>query len=201
MRKRTVKTLLVTLGVIAIQRAVETGVMVWAWRSRNARALSLVKRYNKLTRPVRLRSAGRSGLHAAVHHVGRRSGTPYTDQVQTIADASGAYELEDVPPGSYALAVTGEDVGWSPRTRTLVEVPGAGEIVHDIVLGEPSLEGTVLDRASRTPIASLAAASFSVVRSASATMFVSSGFLVSTALMPICSQFETSFAIRVRARK
>ncbi len=122
MRKRIVETLLVILGVIAIQQAVETGFTMWAWRSRNPRALDLVKRYNKLTRPVRIRSAGRSGLLAAVHHVGRRSGTPYTTPV--IAHRSAAEVFVPLPYGT--------DVDW---LRNLLAA-GAGVI---------DLDGSTLD--------------------------------------------------------
>ena len=106
-RRKIVKTLLVILGVVAIQQALETGFMVWAWRSRNARALHLIKRYNRLTRPMRIRSAGRSGLVAAVHHVGRRSGTPYTTPV--IAHRSAGQVFIPLPYGT--------DVDWLRNLR------------------------------------------------------------------------------------
>lgn len=97
-QRKVVKTLLGVLGVLVIWQAVETGFTMWAWRRRNARALDLVKRYNKATRPVRIRSAGRSGLLAAVHHVGRRSGTPYITPV--IAHRSGGEVFVPLPYGT-----------------------------------------------------------------------------------------------------
>ena len=101
-KRRIIRSLLITLGAIGIVQAVETGFMVWAWRSRNPRALGLIKRYNKLTRPMRVRFAGRSGLVAAVHHVGRRSGTPYNTPV--IAHRSVDEVIIPLPYGT--------DVDW-----------------------------------------------------------------------------------------
>ena len=101
-KRRIIRSLLITLGAIGIVQAVETGFMVWAWRSRNPRALDLIKRYNKLTRPMRVRFAGRSGLVAAVHHVGRRSGTPYNTPV--IAHRSVDEVIIPLPYGT--------DVDW-----------------------------------------------------------------------------------------
>lgn len=105
--RRIAKTLLVLLGAVAFGQAVETAFMVWAWRSRNTRAVTLIKRYNKLMRPMRIRSAGRSGLVAAVHHVGRRSGTPYTTPV--IAHRSADEVLIPLPYGT--------DVDWLRNLR------------------------------------------------------------------------------------
>ena len=101
-QRRIVKTLLAILGLLAIERVVETGFMVWAWRSRNARALRLIKQYNRLTRPLKIRGARRSGLGAAVHHVGRRSGTPYATPV--IAHRSAHEVFVPLPYGT--------DVDW-----------------------------------------------------------------------------------------
>lgn len=80
--RKIAKTLLVLVAVVVVVEVVETAFRLWAWRSRNPRALHLVKRFNKhVENPVQLRFAGRSGLSAIVHHVGRRSGTPYTTPV------------------------------------------------------------------------------------------------------------------------
>lgn len=106
-QRRIAKTLLFILGALAIEQAVATGFMVWAWRSRNPWALHLIKRYNKLMRPMRDRSAGRSGMVAAVHHVGRRSGTPYTTPV--IAHRSADEVLIPLPYGT--------DVDWLRNLR------------------------------------------------------------------------------------
>jgi deazaflavin-dependent oxidoreductase (nitroreductase family) len=76
------KTLLVILGAVVVVWVVETALTVWAWRSRNPRVLSLIKRFNKYSiNPLMLRFSGRSGMSAVVHHVGRRSGTPYATPV------------------------------------------------------------------------------------------------------------------------
>ena len=80
--RKVAKTLLAIVGVVVVAEIVETVLMVWAWRSRNPRALRLVKRFNKyVSNPVMLRFSRRSGLSAIVHHVGRRSGTPYATPV------------------------------------------------------------------------------------------------------------------------
>ncbi len=121
-QRRSCKALLIVLGVFAIEQLAETGFMVWAWRSHNARALRLIKRYNKLTRPLKVRSAGRSGLIAAVHHEGRRSGTPYTTPV--IAYRSAEQVFVPLPYGT--------DVDWLRNLRA------AGRGVVD-------LDGHVLD--------------------------------------------------------
>ncbi len=69
--RRIAKTLLVTLGVVVVIEIVTTALRIWAWRSRNPRALHLFKRFNKyVENPVRLRFAGRPGFTAIVHHVG-----------------------------------------------------------------------------------------------------------------------------------
>jgi deazaflavin-dependent oxidoreductase (nitroreductase family) len=80
--RKIAKALLVILGVVVVGWVVETTVMVWAWRSRNPWALLLIKRFNKyVLNPLMLRFSGRSGTTATVHHVGRRSGKPYTTPV------------------------------------------------------------------------------------------------------------------------
>jgi len=76
------KTLLVMLSVVVVVEVVDTVLHMWAWRTRNPRALRFVKRYNKfLVNRVYLRFSGRLGKVAVIHHVGRRSGTPYTTPV------------------------------------------------------------------------------------------------------------------------
>jgi deazaflavin-dependent oxidoreductase (nitroreductase family) len=76
------KALLATLGVVVVIAVLAEALRMWAWRSRNPRALHLVKRFNKYaTNRVALRFSGRSGLTAIVRHVGRRSGTPYATPV------------------------------------------------------------------------------------------------------------------------
>jgi deazaflavin-dependent oxidoreductase (nitroreductase family) len=80
--RTTAKTLVVTLGLVVVLWVVETAITGWAWRSRSPRALSVIKRFNKcVLNPVMLRFSGRSGLAAIVHHIGRRSKTPYATPV------------------------------------------------------------------------------------------------------------------------
>jgi deazaflavin-dependent oxidoreductase (nitroreductase family) len=75
--RRTGKALLLILGIIVIEEIVSTALMIWAFRTRNPRALRLVRQYNKyVTNPVMLRFSGRSAHSGTLHHVGRRSGTP-----------------------------------------------------------------------------------------------------------------------------
>ncbi|MEA3502334.1 MAG: hypothetical protein U9R47_06135, partial [Actinomycetota bacterium] len=80
--RKVAKTLLAIVGVVVVAEIVETALMVWAWRCRNPRALRFIKRFNRyVINPVMLWFSGRSGLSAIVHHIGRRSGTPYTTPV------------------------------------------------------------------------------------------------------------------------
>jgi deazaflavin-dependent oxidoreductase (nitroreductase family) len=97
------KTLLVMLGVVVVVEVADTALHMWAWRTRNLRALQFVKRYNKfLVNRVYLRFSGRLGQVGVIHHVGRRSGTPYTTPVM-------AHESHQdvIVPLSY-----GTDVDW-----------------------------------------------------------------------------------------
>jgi deazaflavin-dependent oxidoreductase (nitroreductase family) len=111
------KALLVILGVVVVVWAVETALTVWAWRSRNPRALSLIKRFNKyVINPLMLRVSGRSSLSAIVHHVGRRSGTPYVTPV--IAHQTHQDVIIPLPYGT--------DVDW---LRNLL---AAGQAVVDL---------------------------------------------------------------------
>ena len=80
--RKIARALLVILGVVVVVWAVEMALTVWAWWSRNTRALGLIKRFNKyVLNPMMLRFSGRSGPSAIVHHLGRRSGTPYATPV------------------------------------------------------------------------------------------------------------------------
>lgn len=80
--RRLAKTVLVVLGGAVVVWVVETALTVWAWRSRSPRALGFIKRCNKYSiNPLMLRFSGKSGMSAIVHHVGRRSGTPYATPV------------------------------------------------------------------------------------------------------------------------
>ena len=115
--RKIAKTLLIILGVLVVVEVVETAFMVWAFRSRNPRALRLVRRFNKyVTNPVMLRFSGRSGASAIVHHVGRRSGTPYATPV--IAHRSHDDVIIPLPYGT--------DVDW------LHNLLAAGHAVVDL---------------------------------------------------------------------
>ena len=73
------KVLAVALGVVAIAEFVEIVLMMWAFRSRNPRAIGLLTSYHKhVINPVMVRFfSGRSTYAALLHHVGRRSGKAY----------------------------------------------------------------------------------------------------------------------------
>jgi deazaflavin-dependent oxidoreductase (nitroreductase family) len=115
--RKIAKTLLVILGVAVVAEVAETVLMVWAFRSRNPRALRLIRRFNKQVRnPVTLRFSGRSGLSATVHHVGRRSGTPYATPV--IAHRSHQDVIIPLPYGT--------EVDW------LRNVQAAGQAMVDL---------------------------------------------------------------------
>jgi deazaflavin-dependent oxidoreductase (nitroreductase family) len=80
--RKTAKALLVLLGLAMAAYVLDSALTVWAWRTRNPRLLSFVKRSHKhVLNPVMLRASGRSGFSAVIHHVGRRSGTPYATPV------------------------------------------------------------------------------------------------------------------------
>ena len=114
---KIVKRLTTILGLVAVVEVVGTAFTVWAWRTRNPRALRVIKNSNKyVTNPLVLRFAGRSGLTATVHHLGRRSGTPYATPV--IAHQSDEGVIIPLPYGT--------DVDW---LRNLL---AAGQAVVDL---------------------------------------------------------------------
>lgn len=115
--RKIAKTLLVILGVVVVVEVAETALRLWAWRSRNPGTLRLIKRFNKyVENPLQLRFAGRSGLSATVHHLGRRSGRPYATPV--IAHQSHQDVIIPLPYGT--------DVDW---LRNLL---AAGRAVVDL---------------------------------------------------------------------
>lgn len=69
----------VAVGVVIIEQVIEFGLMTWAFRTGNPRAMRLLTSYHKhVTNPVMVRFfAGRSKHSALLHHVGRRSGKAY----------------------------------------------------------------------------------------------------------------------------
>ena len=115
--QKVAKALLVILGVVVVIEVVDTALSLWAWRRRNPRALHLKKRVNKYAlNPVMLRFSGRYGFSAIVHHVGRRSGTPYATPV--IAHQSHQNVIIPLPYGT--------DVDW------LHNLLAAGKAVVDL---------------------------------------------------------------------
>lgn len=129
--RKIAKTLLVILGVVVLVEVVDTAVTVWAWRSRNPRALRLAKRLKKyVTNPVMIRFSGRSGMSAVVRRVGRRSGAPYATPV--IAHHAGEDVIIPLPYGP--------DVDW------LHNLMAAGEGTVDLEGGSlPVDEPAVVD--------------------------------------------------------
>jgi hypothetical protein len=50
-----------------------------------------------------------------------------------VTDGEGRYAIDDVPAGTYELAVWNEAL--PPATRTVVVPPGGGEVTVDFTLG------------------------------------------------------------------
>ena len=127
--RKIAKTLLVTLGVVVVIEIAIDALRIWSWRSRNPRALHLVKRFNKFVEnPIRVRFGGRSGPSAVVHHVGRRSGKPYATPV--IAHQSQQDVIIPLPYGT--------DVDW---LRNLL---AAGQAVVDLEGRSLQVDGPVI---------------------------------------------------------
>lgn len=90
------------LGGFGVVYVVESALTVWAWRSRDPRARHLIKRFTKdVINPLMIRFSGRSRLSAIVHHVGRRSGTPYATPVIAQSVERGAGSRRIVELGLY----------------------------------------------------------------------------------------------------
>jgi deazaflavin-dependent oxidoreductase (nitroreductase family) len=77
--RRLFKALAVIVGIVVIEEIFETALMMWAFRSRNPRAIRWLTWYHKhVSNPVMVRFfSGRSSVNALLHHVGRRSGKAY----------------------------------------------------------------------------------------------------------------------------
>jgi deazaflavin-dependent oxidoreductase (nitroreductase family) len=77
--RRFFKVLALIVGIIVMEEIIETALMMWAFRSRNPRAIRWLTWYHKhVSNPVMVRFfSGRSSVNALLHHVGRRSGKAY----------------------------------------------------------------------------------------------------------------------------
>ncbi len=77
--RRFVKVLAVIVGIVVIEGIFETALMMWAFKSRNPRAIGWLTSYHKhVTNPVMVRFFSGKGKHSALlHHVGRQSGKTY----------------------------------------------------------------------------------------------------------------------------
>ncbi len=107
--RKIARTLLLILGVVVVVQVADAALHMWAWRTRNPRALHLVKRFNKyVENRVYLRFSGRFGHTATVHHVGRRSGTPYA----TPARAHQTHQDVIIPLPYGAATSTGSATCW-----------------------------------------------------------------------------------------
>lgn len=75
---------------------------VWSFRTKNPVVQGAIRRVNRgFTNPKQLRSAGQPGSYASVvHHVGRRSGTPYRTPV--VVQPAGDDLLVALPYGPRA---------------------------------------------------------------------------------------------------
>lgn len=127
--RRIAKILLAAVGFVVVIEIAIDALRIWSWRSRNPRALHLVKRFNKcVENPIRVRFAGRSGVTAIVHHLGRRSGKPYATPV--IAHQSEQIVIIPLPYGT--------DVDWLRNVRAVgqavVDLEGRRFQVHGPVI-------------------------------------------------------------------
>lgn len=71
------------IGVVVLAVAILGGVWFWGMRTKAPAVLDLQRRINRrFVNPRQLRTAGTPGAYAGVvHHVGRRSGTPYATPI------------------------------------------------------------------------------------------------------------------------
>lgn len=79
------------VGVIVLVLSVVGVVFVWGMRTKSPRVLDAIRRMNKtVMNPDQMKTAGNVGAYASVvHHVGRRSGTPYETPVVVEATDDG----------------------------------------------------------------------------------------------------------------
>lgn len=70
-----------------------------------------------------------------------------SDSLYTTTDEKGAFRLEGVPPGTYAVTLTSAEIGYSPRARAKLTVDLPGPVVKEFVVGVVRLRGRVTDPA------------------------------------------------------
>ena len=111
--RRLGKVLAVVVGIVVVAQIIEPTLMMWAFRTRDPRAFTLLTSYHKhVTNPVMVRFvSGRSAHAALLRHVGRRSGTDYVTPVT-------AHRSEDtiIVPLPY-----GTEVDWLRNLRAAGE--------------------------------------------------------------------------------
>ncbi len=76
----------------------------------------------------------------------------FHDTLRATSDSRGVYRLSGVPPGTHVLTFKGGALGFRAQPRSTLVVPGPGDVRHDVLLGTVSLEGIVMDAATRRPI-------------------------------------------------
>ena len=104
--------------------------LVAAFRSRHRPSIDLVRRFNRwILNPVMNWMAGRPGFYAAaIHHIGRTSGRPFTTPV-----------IADPVPGGYAIPLPyGRTTDWC---KNALAAGGATLSLHGatLVLVEPEV--------------------------------------------------------------
>jgi len=75
------------------------------------------------------------------------------DTFSAIADKEGTFRLTGVPDGTHSLAYEGGPLGYGLNPRSALVVTGGQDVRHDVLLGEVSIVGVVLDAATRRPLA------------------------------------------------
>lgn len=149
----------VELAVLPQGRAV---VVASSGETRRSATVNLVEgRVTELT--VQFRKGGtvagevshaeRGPLAGAVLELGRGDDEGFTDQRTVTADGAGRYSLEDAPPGTYVVTLQHRPTGVFLYHRFELVVPETGRATQDFRIGLGSIEGTVLDQATRQPLA------------------------------------------------